>query len=83
MIKAVELAPQLYKVVQLLSNDKASDEVVITENEKNNFLQILEIFKRLSDNKDYQSAISDIENDMNIFSNKTKSSLIEYLNKHN
>lgn len=80
MIKAVKLAPCTYKIANLLLSDKGMEAIVITENEKNDFVQLLQVLKGLSDGKDYQAIIADIEKDMHSFAGKSKSQLLDYIN---
>jgi Secretion system C-terminal sorting domain len=79
MVKSTKLAPQLYKTVRVLLNPNAQNEVVITKSQKNSFVDLLELYKGLSDNRDYQAILTDIENDIAFFEGKTRSSLVNYL----
>ena len=82
LIETAKYLPNINKVVDVLTTE-GSREIVITEKDRLGFIQILSKYKAISQNKDYQFAISDIEKEINNFSGKNRAELIAYLNSNN
>lgn len=82
LINTASHLPIVHKIVKIISSNNSKDlnEIVISEMEKEKFVNLLEEYKKLSKNNDFQKIISDIEKDMNHFSGKTKQELLVYLN---
>ena len=82
VIETVKYLPNISKVVDILATE-GSKEVVITEKDRLAYMAILAKYKTISQSKDYQFAISDIEKEINNFTGKNRAELIAYLNSNN
>jgi hypothetical protein len=76
-LKMIETLPSFNQSVNKLLNDNTSGtEILITEELRNDMESIINDFKLMSDNEDFQFILDDLKNDVKIMTNKSKNDLI-------
>ena len=76
-LKMIETLPSFNQSInKLLDENTVGTEILITQELSNDMKSIINDFKQMSDNEDFQYILNDFENDVNIISNKSKSDLI-------
>jgi hypothetical protein len=66
-------------IEKLLNNTTSSSEIIIDTQLKNDMLSIVNDLKAVSQNNDYQTILTELENDIILISNKSKSTLLNEL----
>jgi hypothetical protein len=80
LLEHINFAHKIYQTAQKFQED-SSNEIIIDEDTKNEFLNFIKYYKTLSNNKEYQQILSDLENDFKDLSGKTRAKVITYLDK--
>ena len=80
LLEHINFAHKIYQTAQKFQED-SSNEIIIDEGTKNEFLNFIKYYKTLSNNKEYQQILSDLENDFKDLSGKTRAKVITYLDK--
>lgn len=66
-------------IEKLLNNTTSSSEIIISTQLKNDMLSIVNDLKAVSQNSDYQTILTELENDIILISNKSKSTILNEL----
>ncbi|WP_395042716.1 hypothetical protein [Flavobacterium sp.] len=79
LYKMISTLPELNTSLEKLMSNSNNNEVIITEQLKNDMLSIINDLKQVSNNSDYQTILNQLENDIILLSNKTKVNLVNDL----
>lgn len=79
LYKMISALPELNDSILKLLGNSSNNEIIISEQLKNNVVSIINDLKLISSNADFQTILNELESDIIFLSNKTKSNLINEL----
>jgi hypothetical protein len=83
MIETVKILPDVYNSIDVLMEKDSNDKIFITKSQKNNIKNLINLYKGLSNNVDYQTLLTHAEKDVEKFSGLTKKDIIQAISMPN
>ncbi|MGB0863105.1 MAG: hypothetical protein ACPGXZ_09305 [Saprospiraceae bacterium] len=80
LISTTSKMPSIHSIVtKLMSPTTSSDEIIVTTSIERDLKDLIALYRNFSTNADFQFILDDIENDIDLFSNKTYNEVLDLI----